>query len=281
MNLKELNIGNNQIVSAKSNRADDVQEVLPSTILNLSLSVFLVHPNPFRQIPASSETTTSMPANADGQREDTAGVAACPSGRVLSPLVRHDPSPVPRLHALTLNNLISPRPPSSLPPLLDHYAWETPAKGATHPLLDSSVLHAIIPQICEKDLRRVLQALRSASYHFRHGKTDFPRGSPSPGLGSSAKVDPLPRSHRTPPPDDGSLNPYYNPCPSPRHLEYDPTSSAIRPSRHLFLHPAEERIEWREVFGESSLPIQWVGCSPGCLAFLEHDEEDEWSLGEE
>lgn len=46
----------------------------------------------------------------------------------------------------------------------------------------------------------------------------------------------------------------------------------------LFVHPAEERIEWREVFGIPDLPVRWVGCSPGCLDFLEREEEDGFEL---
>ena len=112
----------------------------------------------------------------------------------------------------------------------------------------------------------MLQAVRSASAAATTSKDPL-------------RFNPFPRSHRTLPPDDASTNPYFSPCPSPRHLEFDPNSatSSERPSRHLFLHPAEERIEWREVCQNRDLPIQWLGCSPGCLAFLEQDEDD-WGL---
>ncbi|KAK8847615.1 hypothetical protein IAR55_005474 [Kwoniella newhampshirensis] len=89
--------------------------------------------------------------------------------------------------------------------------------------------------------------------------------------------NPFPWSHRAAEPDDASLNRYYYPCPSPRHLELD-RHCAVQPTRHIFLHPAEERIEWREVFKVSGLPVRWLGCSPGCLAHLENEEEEEWTL---
>jgi hypothetical protein len=44
--------------------------------------------------------------------------------------------------------------------------------------------------------------------------------------------------------------------------------------RRLFLDPAEERFEWVEICGQKNLPIRWLGCSPGCLAFLDKDEDE-------
>lgn len=49
----------------------------------------------------------------------------------------------------------------------------------------------------------------------------------------------------------------------------------MRVTRRIFLDAAEERFEWVTVAGVPNLPIQWLGCSPGCLDFLE-DDDDEW-----
>ena len=121
----------------------------------------------------------------------------------------------------------------------------------------------------------ILQALKSSS-QSRGRHRDKRRGLAS--LGVNAKPDPFPLSSRPFPPDDASKNPYYYPCPSPRHLEYEAIMGP-RASRHLFVQPAEERIEWKKLLGQE-VPIRWKGCSPGCLAFLEADE-DEWELSDE
>ncbi|OCF44840.1 hypothetical protein I317_01329 [Kwoniella heveanensis CBS 569] len=243
--LKELNISLNQITE------------LPSTILNLNLELFTASSNAFIQKEPEVER--------------------------FSDLIRHhEPDqPVPRLTTICMNLLISPRPPNELPPLLDMYEWDAPVRGVPHPLLDPNELHEIIPSTSPKDLGRVLQVLRTASTHFQHKRRT--------GLGSSllhSNIDPFPKSHRPPPPDDASTNPFFYSCPSPRHLErdtlstVDDISSTMMPSRRVFLHPAEERIEWRGVCGTRDLPVRWMGCSPGCLDFLEHedDEEDEWMI---
>lgn len=92
----------------------------------------------------------------------------------------------------------------------------------------------------------------------------------------------FPQTHRPSAPDDAAKNPYYYPCPSPRHRLTDATEpwGQSGPSRRLFLHSAEERLEWTTVFGQPNLPVRYLGCSPGCLAFLEDEQEDEelWGL---
>ncbi|ORY21739.1 hypothetical protein BCR39DRAFT_552915 [Naematelia encephala] len=254
--LRTLNIGNNSITK------------LPSTILHLALTVFSPHPNPFIPIPI-----------AKGSADAEAGSG---SGRILSALESRSSHPVPRLSDICVNLLISPRPQSNLPPLLDHFDW-APSKGEIHPLLDPEILHQQlqIPSISEEDVKRMLQALRGASFAQSHLQGSARRGSNVSAVGVQARVDPFPRSHRPLPPDDASANPYYCPCPSPRHFELDTSSHPVtRPTRHVFLQAAESRIEWREVFGVSDLPIEWKGCSPGCLAFLEEDG-DEWDMTEE
>ena len=235
------------------------QTVLPSTIINLSLSQFLAHPNPFIPAPTAQPRSTSASPSA---------------ARNMSPIIRHCKSSVPRLTTLCLNVLISPRPPSNLPPLLDAYDWDGPEKGELHLLLDAPSLHRIIHQVSEADLRRMLQALRTAGSQYAQSKSDGQCSShTSLPVPSQARFDPFPRSNRPASPEDASANPYFYSCPSPRHL------ASGTAHRHLFLHHAEERIEWREVFGiPGRLPVKWLGCSPGCLAFLEEDEEEGWTL---
>lgn len=178
---------------------------------------------------------------------------------------------VPRLTDLCLTTLLSPRDPSGLPPLLDHYDWEGCNRGGTHPLLDPQVLKEYIPvpSLPPSDVARMLQCLNSAYV----AATQSPK--------RRRLTEPFPRSYHAPPPDDASTNPYYYPCPSPRHNEWESghqSPSPVKLERRLFLHAAEERFEWTEVFGEKDLPIQWLGCSPGCLAFL--DEEDDFGFDE-
>ena len=208
-----------------------------------------------------------------------------PSSRILAPLISSNRSAVPRLSALCLNLLISPCRPTGLPPLLDAYDWETPAKGQLHPLLDVTTLHQLIPNISVLDLGRLLQALKSAG--ATHSRTTLDlhlRGADAPVSSvTQLSLDPFPRSNRDAVQDDASANPWYYPCPSPRHLEYDVSSirTAFKRDRHLFLHPAEERIEWREVFGITGLPVKWLGCCPGCLAFLVEEEGADWDMDQE
>ncbi|WVQ80222.1 hypothetical protein IAT38_002327 [Cryptococcus sp. DSM 104549] len=191
-----------------------------------------------------------------------------PEEGTFSLLIQHYDHPVSRLKDICLQLLLSPQGPARLPPLLEGYDWR-PSYGAPHPLVDPGAMHEVMPHMPEADVHRVLQLLRSASNTFAHER----RINPSR---YSGVVDPFPRSHRTPPPDDASTNPFYYRCPSPRHLEMDE-----HPRGHLFLHPAEERLEWRKFNGET-VPLKWMGCSPGCLAFLEQtDEDDEWEIDAE
>ncbi|WRT64563.1 uncharacterized protein IL334_001495 [Kwoniella shivajii] len=221
---------------------------LPSTILHLNLDLFTASPNDFPKRPSHEERFSDIILNYD--------------------------HPVTRLTTICMNILISTRPPNDLPPLLDMFEWDHPKRGVPHPLLDSEAMHEVIPSHSVSDLGRVLQTLRTASTTYKHRKTSGGRRS----LDSS--VDPFPRPYKPLPPDDASTNPYFYPCPSPRHLEMN-LDTTSRPTRHLFLHPAEERIEWREVCGTKDLPIKWRGCSPGCLDFLEKDEEEEWTMDSE
>lgn len=233
-----------------------VQTVLPSTIVNLHLTEFYPHPNPYRPVP----TAATLPT--------------IPSGKVLGPLVSRG---MPRLSSICLRVLLSSRSSSSnLPPLLSMYSWDGPHYGRTHPLLEPDALHAHLPQISPVDCALILQTLRSSAAEANKRP------------GASFRDNPLPQqSHKAPPSDDASTNPYFYPCPSPRHLEYSGSFSAGQTTRQIFLHPAEERIEWRAVLDHASLPIQWYGCSPGCLDFLEHNDDqphaadDQWGLDDD
>ena len=254
------------------------QKELPSTILNLNLTSFHAHPNPFHTRRSQDEEEREKPK--------AVPTVEAASGRVLGPLDSTAEQSVPRLYNICLNMLISPRAPSNLPPLLDQYEWEAPAKGHRHPLLDADELVEIIPSIRRQDMICALQALKSAGHAYASSGSSNARPNLYGSLGlartGAIKVDPFPRSHRPSPPDDASTNPYFYPCPSPRHLEYDENAdgNTVRPTRHLFVHAVEERLEWRDLFDAGQLPIRWKGCSPGCLDFLEEEEED-WGLDEE
>ena len=208
------------------------------------------------------------------------------SGRLLSPLVSHHTGAVQSLSNICLNLLVSPTESSELPPFLD-YDWVPPDRGAAHPLLDVSILHDMVPAIQPGNLSRILQGAKSAGDAYARNDASESRGSHfSPSHSGSndstrrSKFNPFPLSHRSTASDDASENPYFCPCPSPRHLEYDLDVPYPRPSRRLYLNPAEERIEWREVFGNPELPVKWIGCSPGCLHFLEEDDDD-WGLDDD
>jgi hypothetical protein len=207
--------------------------------------------------------------------------------RILADLVTHETNSIARLSTLCINLLISPRPPNNLPPLLDTYDWGVPVKGEPHPLLDMTTLGRTIPSIPERYLPGMLQALRSAGNAYKQLEPQTRRNSTSTVRKGSRgshrnKIDPFPQADRHSVEDDAETNPYYYPCPSPRHLEINAeTWPDCRPDRHVFLYPAEERVEWRTVHGWRMLPVRWQGCSPGCLAFLEQDEEESWSLDED
>ena len=175
--------------------------------------------------------------------------------------LKTQPCNIASLADICLNMLISPRTPNALPPLLEHYRFEA-APGQRHPLLDADALHDALPFMPLAKAEMALQAMQSCSTRcLRTGKRN--------GL--------FPRSNKSPLPDNAASNPFYEACPSPRHREVRPTPYG-QALQSLFLKAAEERVEWREVFGIADLPILWRGCSPGCLDFLEHDE---WDLDSE
>lgn len=219
---------------------------LPAAITDLHLEQFAAHPNKWMEPPLV-------------QGEEESG----PSCRVLSPKPAKESETVPRLTSLCLSVLLSPRPPTGKPPFLD-LDWDNFRRGRSHPLLDVDTLAELIPpSLRDKGLSRILQAVRSACA--------------SAGKGA-ASADFFPRSNEVLPPDNASENPYYCPCPSPKHQEWQQgDNEGVRVARRIFLDPAEERFEWVTIAGVPNLPIQWLGCSPGCLDFLEEDEgDDEW-----
>ena len=201
-----------------------------------------------------------------------------PGGRRLGPLIIRSPCSVPSLRAITMTKLISPRSPDDKPLLLD-VDWKVEEKGESHPLLDLESFRSRLPFLPDPSLARILQTLKSSStagatrpikYHTHHlSVSDLENRS-----------DPFPQSHRTPPPDDASTNPYFSACPSDRHMIL-PENTAERFTRHLFLSPSEERIEWIDLLQEKGLPILWQGCKRRCLDFLEMEEDDDWTIDED
>lgn len=238
----------------------DIQEFLPSTILSLTkLENLLLNPNKFLPPPLEPEAHS-----VDGGR--------------LGPLSRHYTCPVPSLTALCTNALISPRQPTGLPPLLEHDSYEA-EPGCPHPLLDAATMSAHIPAIDEEGISRVLQSARSISTHLDAQAKSA--GSGARRSSQSRTKDLFPNLNRATKADDAAKNPYFNPCPSPRHRIRDADAQYEPVTRQLYLKPAEERIEWREVHRWPNIPIKWSGCSPGCLLFLEQDEDEDWTLDEE
>jgi hypothetical protein len=134
-----------------------------------------------------------------------------------------------------------------MPPLLEFYRFDA-APGRPHPLLDSAALQEVLPFLKPDEATVILQVVQSCTRRL-HGSLQSPAS------------------------DDAVTNPFYRTCPSPRHRE-----RGMYMRQALFLHAAEKRLEWREVFGIPDLPVQWYGCSPGCLEFLANDE---WDLSSE
>lgn len=140
-------------------------------------------------------------------------------------------------------------------------------------------MSAHIPAIDHEGISRVLQSARSISTDL-DARTKTSGRNPS-STHPSRTADLFPNLNRATKPDDAAKNPYFDPCPNPRHNIRDVNAEHDPIVRRLYLHAAEERIEWREVHKWPNIPIKWKGCSPGCLLFLEKDEEDEWALDEE
>lgn len=69
--------------------------------------------------------------------------------------------------------------------------------------------------------------------------------------------------------EDAADNPFFAPCPNPRHYRYDGSSDIPKVSKWIYLHqPVEQRIQYVDLAGEKAVPIKWEGCAPGCLDFL-------------
>jgi hypothetical protein len=170
--------------------------------------------------------------------------------------------------------------------MLDSFDW-TPKRGKPHPLLSSAVLHKWIPVLDERACSRALQAMTSASNAASRKSPNHANGrrASTASIARSSGADLIPKTHKPPVPDDAAENPSYNPCPNKRHLESNNPGQHLATKR-LFLNAAEERLEWVIICNQANLPIRWIGCSPGCLAFLEQEDvggsDDElWGLSEE
>lgn len=236
----------------------DHQTELPATILSLEKLVnFHAHPNPWLQ---PSEATLHR-------------------GRTCGPLLLHTTENVPRLFDLCANILMTPRPPAHIPPFLEVVDWNPEQDGEPHPLLDIDAMHSRMPYLNVDELRRVVQSARSAS------KAANQNTNATSTIAIQARHSLFPSTHTYAAPDDAADNPYYHACPSGRHQIFDSTSDTPQPTRRLFLHAAEERLEWTTVFEQPNLPVRWLGCSPGCLAFLEEErnacDDELWGLSDD
>lgn len=184
---------------------------------------------------------------------------------------------------MCIGALINPRPPSEQPPFVQ-IPWQH-EKGEPHPLLDVDILHSMMPHTSRQDLARILQSTCSASKAAARSSKIGRRGGSSSITRNLALDSHFPESHLPSLPDNAAENPYYYPCSSPRHHVYDTETKHQQPTRHLFLHAAEERLEWRKVSNQADLPIRWLGCSPGCLTFLENvvteSEDERWGLSDD
>lgn len=216
----------------------------------------MAHPNPWRLPPADDDA-------------QAAGIHLDDRPRLLSPLQSKVPGNVPSLRSTCLAVLLSPRLPTYQAPLT-RYDWNDCIVGGRHPLLDPEVLHGLMPpSFNREDLVRIQQAVRSAA-------------AEAPKSRSNASVDGIPFMNDISKPDDAATNPYYYECPSHRHSEWNVKVDHHRATRRIFLDSAEERFEWVDIAKAKNIPILWLGCSPGCLAFLDEDqqEEDDWPFGD-
>jgi hypothetical protein len=77
--------------------------------------------------------------------------------------------------------------------------------------------------------------------------------------------------------EDAADNPFFAPCPNPRHYRYDGSGDAPKVSKWIYLHePVEHRIQYIDLAWGKAIPIKWEGCARGCLDFLvEAEAEDD------
>lgn len=190
----------------------------------------------------------------------------CPSERILHVPASSKPG-IPSLSEIILRSLLSTsidpvsRSLTSAPAFMDDPTVVDCSKELKK-LVTAFDLHAAYPVLDKSTCQRIVASLRSAL-------AALPRGDP---LAKLAKVfSPL----DVPTSEDAHLNPWFSPCPSPRHL-YEGEHGEGR--RVVFLKPEEVRYEWTAVPGTGGgelYPVRWEGCSRGCLDFLEEAEEEE------
>jgi hypothetical protein len=198
-----------------------------------------------------------------------------PSGRKLARLIVADGAedePVPSLYTLCMTKLLSTSEPTHIPPLLSRFDWN-PEGGENHALQSAENLRKHFRHLNLKDCARVIQVLRSASDAKQARAYD--QGLPDLATSQARKrLQQVRRDRETSLEEDAVDNPFFGPCPNPRHYRYDGNSDAPKVSKWIYLQrPAEQRIQYVDIAGEKGIPIRWEGCARGCLDFL-MDEED-------
>lgn len=283
-NLRELNIGGNALA------------YLPAEIQQLQLDTFTYVPNPFVSVPPGAvlDVRTAYGQEAQvraGPRWSRAHTLATsvPGHAVQRGLIARVLGAYERLAAPSLLALCMQRLLSGDPALIAEY--ETGCLQALEHTLDARVV------------ARLEAARRSATAswggHIAHSAKDplwyegaaFYEADEQPRVCTATDVDTMLEEK-----DDASANFWYNRCPAPKHGTISGGDWPTAPSGPLFVHAAEQRIEWVshvagvrvakqgiELAGASvrgmpaehagCLPILWRGCSHGCLAFLEHNHE--------
>ncbi|CAE6436483.1 unnamed protein product [Rhizoctonia solani] len=248
--LRSLNVANNEL------------STLPSELSYLNLQTLLLDPNPFLPKPSRPQV---QPNDSKLAR-----------GRELGPLVIH--APIPKLGELALRVALCPFP--------EQQSIITPLSFGTSSTRHSDTLAS----------RSLLTPTDSRS-------SIFSTLSPVSPLSRSSS-DPNPYSRHTFPPHALALEEHYdlslwlsqqrnanvhikavrhgtedacnlyNWCPGQKHRKNPDTDTEAVPHR-VFVHPAEERLEWVTMLAgcelSSAVPILWRGCSLGCLGFLDGD----------
>lgn len=226
-----------------------VQKTFPPSLLDLTeLTVFNCINNPLLRVAAETAI----------------------SGRKLGSLIlaeNAENAAVPSLYSMCMTKLLSTSEPAHIPPLLSRFDWN-PEGGEVHALQSAANLQKHLKHLKLRDCARVIQVLRSASDAKQTRSYD--QGVP----GMTATVDrkrlqKTQRNRETSLEEDAADNPFFAPCPNPRHYRYDGSSDIPKVSKWIYLHqPVEQRIQYVDLAGEKAVPIKWEGCAPGCLDFL-------------
>jgi len=233
----------------------DLQKTFPPSLLDLTeLTVFNCINNPLLRVPAETAI----------------------SGRKLGSLMLAEDAEaaaIPSLYSMCMTKLLSTSEPTHIPPLLSRFDWN-PEGGEIHALQSAANLHKHLKHLKLEDCARVIQALRSASDAKQARAYD--QGLP----GITAAMDrqrfqKTQRNRETSLEEDAADNPFFAPCPNPRHYRYDGSKDAPKVSKWIYLHqPVEHRIQYVDLAGEKAVPIKWEGCARGCLDFLAEKESE-------